>query len=107
MANEKFSQLTTGTAGSAGTDYYAGVRDNGDGTYTNYKYPTSGAKKIITVAAAGASLTDVFFANSVTYLMSNNQIFIIGVDFSQDTATNTITGITTTFAAGQVLIAVI
>lgn len=106
----KLSELGIITALTA-DDTLVAVRDNGDGTYTDYRL--SGAalsgltRQKITVVTGGTTLTDAFFdGNTITAILTNNQAYIVDVDFSQ--SGDTITGIGDfSFASGQVLIAMI
>jgi len=106
MANIKLSAFTIQPSITS-MDYFVGVRDNGDGTFSNYKYTatqlTSQLKKTITVASTGSTLTDSFFSNTLSEIVMNNQSYIATVDFSQ--AGNVITGITISFVSGQKIIA--
>lgn len=85
------------------------VRDNGDGTHTDYRIAPENlgtlTRKKITVGTGGATLSDAFFSNTILMLITDNQAYINGVDFTQ--ASTTITGTTITFFAGQVVIAII
>lgn len=92
-------------------DYFLGVRDNGDGTYSDFLYSPAqvvGAnKKIINVVVGGQTLTDTFFSNQISEIITDAQVYIVGIDFTIDTTTQTITGLTISFRTGQTLIAVI
>lgn len=108
MGKKKLSELAIfpGTPTPA-SDLYVGVHNNGDGTYTDYMYPIASStginKKIITIGTGGATLTDVFFSNTITEIVMNNQSYIVGDDFTQ--SGTTITGVTISFVSGQKLIA--
>lgn len=111
MAKEKFSSISE-AVDLTSFDSFVGIRDNGDGTFSNYRFTYAqiaalaqgSNKKIITVTDDGSTLTDVFFdTNTITEIDTNNQVYIVGVDFSQNG--DTITGLTITFFIGQVLIA--
>jgi hypothetical protein len=93
-------------------DFFIGVRDNGDGTFSNYKYTyaqvaalASGATQVrITVGADGSTITNSFFStNTITKIFTNNQVYLSDVDFTQ--SGDTITGVTISFYETQVLIA--
>lgn len=105
MLTKKLSDNNTGTV--AAGDLVQGVRDNGNGTFTDILLPVAQIgtenKKIITVPATGSTLTDTFFSNTITEIVTNNQAYIKDVDFTQ--SGTTITGVTITFVSGQVLIA--
>lgn len=111
MAQLKLSQFDTAPS-LASMDYFVGVRDNGDGTFSNYKYTyaqiaalaSAGASVRITVSSDSNELTNAFFEdNTITYIYTYGQVYISGVDFTQ--SGDTITGITISFSTGQVLIA--
>lgn len=114
MAKEKLSIFPI-APDLSDVDYVIGVRDNGDGTFTNYKYTpeqiaayvgSAGAStKRIVVADSGDSLTDIFFSNAINAILTNNQTYLLDVDYTQDTGTETITGTTISFFETQVLIA--
>lgn len=93
-------------------DYFIGVRDNGDGSFSNYKYTyaqiaalAAGGNQVrITVDADGNIITNAFFeTTTINKIFTNGQVYLSDVDFSQ--VGDTITGITITFYTGQVLIA--
>ncbi len=85
------------------------VRDNGDGTHTDYRIAPEHlgtlTSKEITVATGGATLSDVFFNNTIRIILTDGQAYIRNVQFTQ--ASTTITGTAITFYAGQKLIAII
>jgi len=105
----KFSELPVDATFNSDTRIIV-IQPNDSGGFDNY-YATpaqisSGAsRKLITSAVTGTTLTDVFFANPITGLATNNQFYIIGENFTQDTGTNTITGVNISFYTGQILIA--
>lgn len=94
---------------------FVGTFDNGDGTFTDYNVTTaqmiafvSGqSRKTITAASTANSLSDSFFSEAITYFISNNQTYIIDVDFTQSLSGQIIAFIDplVNFASGQVLIA--
>lgn len=108
MANKKLSELTEITELTA-LDTLVAVRDNGDSTYTDYRVPAhllnQVSKKVITVSVGGDTLSDDFFDNPITIIITDGQAYIVDVDFTQ--SGNTITGTTITFAAGQKIVAII
>jgi hypothetical protein len=106
MPNKKLSQIPPASSIN-GTEVLVGVRDNGDGTFTDYTYPATsiagmGRKRII-VPANGDTLTDPFFANTITEIIADNQVYISVDDFTQ--SGTTITGVTISFTSGQKIIA--
>lgn len=93
-------------------DYFIGTRDNNDGTYTDRKFTyaqvaalAAGATQVrVTVDADGSTITDAFFeTNIISMIFTNNQAYISEQDFTQ--LGDTITGVTISFFAGQLLIA--
>ncbi len=86
-----------------GSDYLLGTRDNGNGTFSDYRYQNN---KKITIAsgAPSATLTDPFFSNSIKKIFTNNQVYIIDADFTQTGTTITLLN-GMTFNNTQVLIA--
>ena len=96
-------------------DYFVGVRDNEDGTFSNYKYTyaqiaalaSAAPKARIVVTTDGDSLTDVFFeTNTIDMIVTQNQIYLSDVDFTQTTDTITwINGML--FFAGQTINALV
>lgn len=112
MGRVKFSQLDEAPDLSSASNI-VGIYDNGDGTYTNYLYTYAqlaalaqgASKKTITVATTGFTLTDVFFSNTISYIVANSQVYIAGVDFTQ--SGTTLTGTVISFYTGQVIIAFI
>lgn len=106
MPNKKLSQIPL-PASLNGTETFVGVRDNGDTTFSDYRYSISeiasiGRKRII-VPATGPTLTDVFFSNTISEIVADNQVYISGDDFTQ--VGTTITGVTISFTSGQKIIA--
>ena len=111
---EKISALPTAST-AADLAYFVGIKDNGDSTFTTQKFSLSQlrtelaatTKKLITVAAGpdSSTLTDTFFASEISEISTNNQCYLLGVDYTQDTGTRTITGIRITFSGGQKLLA--
>lgn len=105
----KFSELPPDTEFNADTRIIV-IQPDGSGGFENY-YATpaqisSGAsRKVITADATGSTISDVFFANPITMLVTNGQAYIIDVNFTQDTGAETITGTTVSFYTGQKLIA--
>lgn len=96
----KLSEKTKSTSITE-SDALLGRRDNGDGTFTDFIYQS---KKIITAGSSGSSLTDAFFSNTITEIVTNGQAYMVGVDFTQ--LSTTITWINgASFVAGQKLIA--
>jgi hypothetical protein len=113
MPLKKFSQLPDAPGFGAG-DILIGIRDNGDGTYKNYKYSAAEViahvlavtRKVITAEADSDSLVDGWLADKVVMmLITDRQTYIAGQDFTQDG--DTITGITITFYTDQKIIAFI
>lgn len=116
MANAKFQDIDLVTLSETGT--FVGVRDNGDGTFTDIRvsasemvrYITESSRKIITaldanIGAGGTTLTDPFFLIPISELITNSQAYIKDVDFTQNTSTGTVTGLNMTFYDTQKLIA--
>jgi len=111
MAREKLSIFPV-PADLQSVDFFIGVRDNGDGTFTNYKYTyaqvaalASGAPSIrITVDTDGDTLTNSFFAdNNISAIATQGQYYLSEAFFTQ--SGDTITGVGISFSVGQILIA--
>lgn len=111
MARIKLSAFDTAPSLES-MDFFVGVRDNGDGSFSNYKYTyaqiaalAAGGQQVrITVDADGNTITNAFFeTTTINKIFTNGQVYLSDVDFSQ--TDDTITGITITFYTGQVLIA--
>lgn len=108
MPNIKFSELNTAPEFSE-LDYIVGIRYNEETElYENYIYQAADVKeyvkgqlrKIITVSEDGNSITDTnFIGNSVQALLTDNQVYILDVDFTQDG--DTITGNRISFYTSQ------
>lgn len=99
-----------------GISTFVGVRDNGDGTFTDIRVTASelvanvlaNTRKVVTVlneniGAGGTTLTDIFFTNTITEIVVGAQAYIAGVDFAQNGSI--ITGFNFSFYDGQKLIA--
>ncbi len=112
MEDSKLSDIDS-TVALASSASLIGVNDLGGGSFSDQRwsiaqvatYILSGLKKLITVGSDGTTLTDVFFSTSVSELITNNQSYLLGVDYSQNTSTNTITGLTISFTSGQKILA--
>lgn len=75
------------------------VTGNGNGLTPS---PAGKSWIIITAATNGSTLTDVFLqTHTISEIVTQGQSYLVGVDFTQ--TGDTITGITITFFAGQVL----
>lgn len=108
MPNIKFSELDTAPEFSE-LDYIVGIRYNEETElYENYIYEAAEVKeyvkaqlrKIITVSEDGSSITNpVFDGNSVQALLTDNQTYLLDVDFTQDG--DTITGNRISFYTSQ------
>jgi hypothetical protein len=108
MPNIKFSELNTAPEFSE-LDYIVGIRYNEETElYENYIYEAADVKeyvkaqlrKIITVSEDGNSITDTNFeGNNVQALLTDNQVYIRDVDFTQDE--DTITGNRISFYTSQ------
>lgn len=108
MPNIKFSELNTAPEFSE-LDYIVGIRYNEETElYENYIYEAADVKeyvksqlrKIITVSEDGNSITNNnFTGNEVQALLTDNQVYIRDVDFTQDG--DTITGIIISFYTSQ------
>lgn len=94
MANVKFQEIPAAILTVSGS--IVGVRDNGDGTYTDIRitgpevinFLLSQTRKLITavgssIGAGGATYTDPFFVNPITEIVTGTQTFIRDVDFTQ------------------------
>lgn len=107
MAREKLSAFTT-APDATNMDFFVGVRDNGDGTFSNYKYTLAqiqtGGTARITVAESGDTITDSFFeSNTISTLFTDRSVYISDIDFTQDGGS--IRGIGISFYETQVIIA--
>lgn len=89
--------------------YYDGIADvDLVEKSTNSGSPITEIKKRITVSTTSEdfkTITDGFFSNVISEIVTDNQSYINGVDFTQDTTAQTITGNVISFYVGQVLIA--
>jgi len=114
MANVKFSELNLSTLDALSS--IVGVKDNGDGTFTNYRFSSAqitslvltNSRKVITAATAnisggGTTLTDAFFSETINEIVTNTQCYINGIDFTQ--SGSVITGVNFSFYDTQKLIA--
>ena len=109
MAREKLSQFDT-APDLIDFDFFVGVRDNEDGTFSNYKYTyeqlaAKFAKSVITANADGETITDDFFdTHTISSIIASNQAYIATVDFEQ--VGNSVTWLNgNTFYTGQKLLA--
>lgn len=96
MEDVKISQLTE-RASLTDKDYVAGVLDNGDGTFSNFRYNQdalvqAGRKQIMAGGNlstrgvdANDTLSDEFFLKPVLFVIMNRQVYMLGVDFEQST----------------------
>lgn len=93
MAQKRLVQITDATSVTAQTKF-VGVEDSGTGTGVDGKYTLGQAmafmKQAITVdnsayviSNTGHTLTGAYFSNTITEIVTNNQCYIVGVDFSQ------------------------
>lgn len=116
MANAKFQEIGIALISASAT--FIGVRDNGDGTYSDVrvtadefaKYTREKNRKVISVVAenigpGGTTLTDPFFLEPVEEIVANAQAYIRDVNFTQNTDTGRITGLDITFYSNQKIIA--
>lgn len=92
MAREKLSAFTTAPS-ATDMDFFVGVRDNGDGTFSNYKYTLAqikaGGKQVVTSTEDGKSMTDDYFSNPISVLLTDSQAYALDIDFEQDGETIT------------------
>lgn len=105
----KFSELPVDADFNSDTRIIV-IQPDGSGGFNNYyatpaQIATGASRKVITADATGTTITDVFFANPITGIATSNQFYIIGENFTQDTGTNSITGVNLSFYSGQILIA--
>lgn len=108
MPNIKFSELDTAPEFSE-LDYIVGIRYNEETeVYQNFIYEAAEVKnyvkaqlrKIITASEDSSSITNVVFeGNEVQALLTDNQVYIRDVDFTQDG--DTITGLIISFYTSQ------
>lgn len=102
----------------ASTDTFLIVRDNGDGTSTDYRASYSELVSLVlatvrtaitagsggyTIGGGGTTLTGAYFSNTISMISTNGQSYIAGTDFTQ--SGTTITGVTISFFSGQTLVA--
>jgi len=112
------SEILQGTALSElpvmlpnGSDTFVSVRDNGDGTFTDFRATVEKVnipgRKLITVPTTAGTLTDSFFSSPISELIvegTPNETYIFIVNFTQ--SGTTITGIGgLTFTAGDRILA--
>lgn len=107
MATIKFSDLTNAPA-FAELDFIAGVRDNGDGSFTNFKYTTeditnqvlSSSRMLITASEDGDDLFDSWLdGKDIQVLFTDKAAYLRDIDFTQ--TGGIITGVTISFYTGQ------
>lgn len=92
--NTKISQFPTASELTP-NDYVAMVRDNLDGTYTNYKVNVPilapYISKAILITVGGTTITDDYFAALIRYITIGGQTYPKSANtFTQDTGTQTI-----------------
>ena len=114
MPNIKFSELDVSPDLSE-LDYIVGVRYNEETElYENYTYQAKSfvdyikglSRKIITVSEDGNSVTNNnFTGNEVQALLTDNQVYIRDVDFTQDD--DTITGVVISFYTSQKILVIL
>lgn len=112
MSDIRFDQIASAPSITTAA-YFVGTFDNGDGTFTDYRYSYNQLleslrirfSKTIICPSDSATLVDVFFANPVSMIVTGTQTYILSVDYTQNTGTNTITGTTITFSTGQIILA--
>ena len=114
MPNIKFSELDVSPDLSE-LDYIVGVRYNEETElYENYTYQATAfveyikglSRKIITVSEDGNSVTNNnFTGNEVQALLTDNQVYIRDVDFTQDD--DTITGVVISFYTSQKILVIL
>lgn len=110
--NIKISQLTT-APDTSGEILFPGIKNNGDGTYTNYKYTNdqvaaiaaAGSSLLFTVTGDSVNISDAFFALPVSDIITQGQAYIVGVELTQDLTTQTLTLVNgSTFITGQIVL---
>ncbi len=112
MADKKFIQITE--ASTLPEEAYIVGTEGTTGSSTDYRYTvpqiantinTVNVKKI-DANADGVTITDAFFGEAIQIIFTSGQAYIIDVDFTQITGSNSVTLINgSTFYIGQVLIA--
>jgi hypothetical protein len=118
----KFSEIPNGSSVTGTTYFIAAVYAGGVWSNAGQKFTaqqiqdavivtmrkniTALTANISTVTVANDTLTDAFFADDITSILTNSQAYIVGVDFTQNTGDSTITLINgSNFNNNQVLIA--
>lgn len=106
----KLSQIPAASSFTL-TDTLVGVRNNGDGTFTDYLY--TGAQVMafvsannqaeLTITIAGTHITNDFFVNPISLIVTNGQAYIANVDFTQVGETLTFTN-GASYTVGQVVL---
>jgi hypothetical protein len=113
--NTKFQQINIAPSIDA-MSYFVGVHDNGDGTYSDYRFTStqiatffSGAGPLITagsggytIGGGGTTLTGSYFTNTISEIATNLQTYLLGADFTQTSTTITLLN-GMTFNTGQIL----
>lgn len=105
MAREKLSEFNT-APDLIDFDYFVGVRDNEDGSYTNYKYTyeqlaAKFARTVVEIGADGDTITDSFIeGGTVGFILTAGFGYVNGIDFEQAGDSITMTN-GTTFSTGQ------
>lgn len=103
----KFSELDVQDT-LASVDLIVGIKDNGDGTFTNYTYSYSGiiaaakteTRKAITATTDSSDLTDSWIdGKDIQCIITQSQAYLLDEDYTQ--SGDTITGLNITFFTGQ------
>ena len=84
MAKKLSDILTDSTVDDA--DYTVMVHDNGDGTFNDYRKQT---KIILIISGTSTSLTNAFFSNTISEIVTQGICYIAGESFSQSGTTIT------------------
>lgn len=111
---QKFSLVPNGASITDTTYFFAAVYNGAAWVNTGYKFTIAQLqaalltlnRKVITCTVNDTTIEDVFFATDIVEICCNNQTYLIGVDFTQDTSLHIITGIGgLSFSIGQVILA--
>jgi len=96
---EKFRDFDAASLGSL--SYIVGYEYGGDNKRYSANDIASFLSKLVTAASDSGDLTDSFLASTISMIVTNGQSYLKDVDFTQNTGTSTITGVTIGFFTGQ------
>jgi hypothetical protein len=98
-AVEKFSDFDNAALNSL--SYIVGYEHSGNNKRYSMNDLTSFMSKLVTSPSDSTTLTDSFLLYNISMIVTNNQSYLKDVDFTQNTSTGTITGVTISFTTDQ------